>query len=168
MFQSRSQFTCYQFFIFDIHLHRIKTVIFDGNANMDKMKNYFEQENFATISGIETIDIGPGYAKVEMKIEPRHLNILGSVHGGALFTLADTAFAVASNSHGTVAVAINANMSFVKAVGEGTLSAEAKETSINHKIATYDVIIKNEYGETIALFDGMAYRKKTELKYPEE
>lgn len=135
---------------------------------MDKMKKYFEQENFASISGVEISDISAGYAKVEMKIEPRHLNILGSVHGGALFTLADTAFAVASNSHGTVAVAINANMSFVKAVSEGILYAEAIETSINPKIATYDVTIRNEDGDTIAIFDGMAYKKKIELKYPEE
>jgi acyl-CoA thioesterase len=135
---------------------------------MDKIERYFQQENFAAISGVKLTEIKPGHAKAEMKIEKRHLNVLGSVHGGALFTLADTAFAAASNAHGTVAVAINANISFVKAVGEGHLYAEAKETSISHKISTYDVTIRNENEDTIAIFTGMADRKKFELQYPED
>ncbi|WP_406661421.1 PaaI family thioesterase [Methanolobus sp. ZRKC3] len=135
---------------------------------MDQIERYFQQENFAAISGVEITEITAGYAKAEMIIENRHLNVLGTVHGGALFTLADTAFAVASNAHGNVAVAINANMSFVKAVGEGHLYAEAKETSINPKISTYDVTIRNEEGDTIAIFTGMAYRKKYQLQYPED
>ncbi|WP_406657460.1 PaaI family thioesterase [Methanolobus sp. ZRKC2] len=131
---------------------------------MDKILKYFQQENFGKSSGMSLIEVSKGYAKAEMKIEKRHLNVLGTVHGGAIFTLADMAFAAASNSHGTVAVAINCDISFVKAVGEGCLYAEAKETSINPKIATYDVIIKDDKGDTIAIFNGMAYRKKDSLK----
>ncbi|WP_292464189.1 PaaI family thioesterase [Methanolobus sp.] len=134
---------------------------------MDRLYKYFEQENFATISGMHLTEVSAGYAKAEMKIEKRHLNVLGSVHGGTIFTLADMAFAAASNSHGTAAVAINADISFVKAVGEGYLFAEAKETSINPKIATYNVDVTNENGDTIAIFTGMAYRKKDPLRIPE-
>jgi acyl-CoA thioesterase len=134
---------------------------------MDRLYKYFEQENFATISGMHLTEISAGYAKAEMRIEKRHLNVLGSVHGGTIFTLADMAFAAASNSHGTAAVAINADISFVKAVGEGHLYAEAKETSINPKIATYTVDVTNENGDTIAIFTGMAYRKKDPLRIPE-
>ncbi|AFV22569.1 phenylacetic acid degradation protein [Methanolobus psychrophilus R15] len=134
---------------------------------MDRLYKYFEQENFATISGMHLTEVSAGYAKAEMRIEKRHLNVLGSVHGGTIFTLADMAFAAASNSHGTAAVAINADISFVKAVGEGHLYAEAKETSINPKIATYTVDVTNENGDTIAIFTGMAYRKKDPLRIPE-
>jgi acyl-CoA thioesterase len=134
---------------------------------MDRVYKYFEQENFATISGMHLTEVSAGYAKAKMKIEKRHLNVLGSVHGGTIFTLADMAFAAASNSHGTAAVAINADISFVKAVSEGYLFAEAKETSINPKIATYTVDVTNENGDTIAIFTGMAYRKKDPLRFPE-
>lgn len=133
---------------------------------MDKILEYFQQENFGKSSGMSLTEVSKGHAKVEMKIEKRHLNVLGTVHGGAIFTLADMAFAAASNSHGTVAVAINCDISFVKAVSEGYLFAEAKETSINPKISTYDVIVTNEKEETIAIFNGMAYRKKDKLKLP--
>lgn len=134
---------------------------------MDRIQKYFQQENFGKNSGMSLTEVSKGYAKVEMKIEKRHLNVLGTVHGGAIFTLADMAFAAASNSHGTVAVAINCDISFVKAVGEGYLFAEAKETSINPKISTYVVNVTNEKGDTIAIFNGMAYRKKDMLKLPE-
>ena len=134
---------------------------------MDRIQKYFQQENFANISGMHLTEVSKGYAKAEMKIEKRHLNVLGTVHGGALFTFADMAFAAASNSHGTVAVAINCDISFVKAASEGYLYAEAKETSINPKIATYDVSIRDEKGDTIAIFNGMAYRKKDALELPE-
>lgn len=127
---------------------------------MENMTEHFRQENFATISGMHLTNVSPGYAKAEMKIEKRHLNLLGIVHGGAIFTLADTAFAAASNAHGTVALAINADISYVTATREGTLYAEARETSINHRIATYTVDIRNEKGDMIAIFTGMAYRKK--------
>lgn len=134
--------------------------------DMEDIKRYFGQECFASNSGMTITEVSRGYAKAEMKIEKRHFNILGTVHGGAIFTLADMAFAAASNSYGNVAVAINADISFVKAVSEGTLYAEAKETSINPKISTYVVNITDEKGDAIAIFNGMTYRKKNKLEIP--
>ncbi|MBN2111161.1 MAG: PaaI family thioesterase [Methanosarcinaceae archaeon] len=133
---------------------------------MDRMQKYFQQANFADISGMWLTEVSNGYAKGEMKVEKRHLNVLGTVHGGALFTFADMVFAAASNSHGTVAVAIKCDISYVKAVSEGYLYAEAKETSINPRIGTYDVCIRDDKGDTIAIFNGMVYRKKDPLKLP--
>jgi acyl-CoA thioesterase len=69
-------------------------------------------------------------------------------------------FAVAGNSHGTVAMAINVSISYLKAVTEGTLYAEAKEMSLNPKLGTYHVTVTNEAGELVATFQGMTYRKK--------
>jgi acyl-CoA thioesterase len=130
---------------------------------MENIKEFFKNDNFAAMSGIELLEVSPGYAKAVMNIEEKHLNALKTVQGGALFTLADLTFAAASNAHGNVAVAINANISFVKAATGKTLTAEAKETSINPKISTYTVNITDDRGDLVAIFQGMGYRKKTSL-----
>ncbi len=131
---------------------------------MDVWKEYFKKDRFALECGIELMEAGPGYAKVRMSIEPRHLNAMGIVHGGAVFTVADFAFAVASNSYGTIAVAINTTLSIIKASSSGTLYAEAVEESKNPKLGMYTVKVTNDDGEMVALFQGMAYRKKTPLQ----
>ena len=94
-----------------------------------------------------------------MKIEPYHFNGAKTVHGGAIFTLADFAFAVASNSHGTLAMGINTSVSFVKAATKGTLYAEAREQTLNPKLASYSVHITNDDNDIVAIFQGMVYRK---------
>lgn len=127
---------------------------------MEDIKRFFKKDMFAAYNGIELLEAEKGRARVKMDITENHRNGLGIVHGGAIFTLADLAFAAASNSHGTVAVSINANISNMKAVSEGTLYAEAREISINHKLGTYTVDVTNEKGELIAIFQGMVYRKK--------
>jgi acyl-CoA thioesterase len=128
---------------------------------MEDFKNYFKNDIFIVNVGIELLEISPGYAKARLEVKEKHLNALKTVQGGVLFTLADIAFAAAINAHGNSAVLINANMSFVKAATKGTLIAEAKETSINPKIATYNVDITDDNGDIIAIFQGMGYRKKT-------
>jgi len=127
---------------------------------MDKIRDFFKNDQFARHSGVELLDVSPGYAKARMNVQEFHLNGANMVHGGAIFTLADLAFAVASNSHGTLAVAINASIWYVRASSEGTLFAEAKEVSINPKLATYSIDITNDQGDMIATFEGMVYRKK--------
>ena len=128
---------------------------------MEDFKNYFKNDMFIVNVGIELLEISPGYAKAKLEVEEKHLNALKTVQGGVLFTLADIAFAAAINAHGSSAVLINANMSFVKTATKGTLIAEAKETSINPKIATYNVNITDDEGDIVAIFQGMGYRKKT-------
>lgn len=132
---------------------------------MENVIQFFKKDMFAVSSGIELLEVSPGYAKASMKIEEKHLNALRAVQGGAIFTLADLAFAAASNAYGSAAVGINANISFVKAATKGTLTAEARETSINPKISTYTVDITDDDGEVIAIFQGMAYRKKFSLDF---
>ncbi|AXV38170.1 MAG: PaaI family thioesterase [Methanobacteriaceae archaeon] len=135
---------------------------------MEKLLKYFENDNFACKNHIKLIEANKGKAKAEMVIKQGHLNSLGTVHGGAIFTLADFTFAAAANSHGNVSVAINAHISFMKAAYKGTLLAEAEEISINPKIATYTVKIKDQRGDIIAIFQGMAYRKKDKLNLTKE
>ncbi len=124
--------------------------------------NEFEKDLFAKSIGVKLLDARPGYAKVSMEINKNHHNSVGVIQGGALFTLADFAFAVASNSHGRVALAIDAEISFFKAVSEGTLTGVAKEISLNGKLGTYLVEITNEEGLHIAHFKGTVYRKRDE------
>lgn len=59
---------------------------------------FFERDRFARENGIRVVEVRLGFARTEMTVEPRHLNSVGILQGGALFTLADLAFAVASNS----------------------------------------------------------------------
>ena len=86
------------------------------------------------------------------------------VHGGAVFTLADLAFAAACNSHGRVAVAIHCSISYIKAAQGDVLQAEAQEVSAGPKIGTYSIRITDGTGEIVAVFEGMAYRKKESWK----
>ena len=80
---------------------------------MEELKQFFaSQDLFAKHVGIKLLEIQPGYAKTSMKIKPYHFNGAKTVHGGAIFTLADFAFAVASNSHGNLAMGINTSVSF--------------------------------------------------------
>ncbi|HOW65616.1 MAG TPA: PaaI family thioesterase [Verrucomicrobiota bacterium] len=126
---------------------------------MEQVKRLFAEDQFAKLAGIEIVEIQPGHAVCRMEIQPQHLNGLKTVHGGAIFTLADFAFAVASNSHGVPAMAINASISFLKAATAGVLRAEAKEVSLHAKLATYTVDITDATGARIALFQGTVYRK---------
>lgn len=120
---------------------------------------YLKNDTFAKYTGMELLSAGDGKATVKLLVKPHHLNAYGKLHGGALFTLADFAFAAASNSRGTIAVGVNANISYLKAVTDGELLAEAEEVSLGSKLSNYTVTVYQN-NEVIALFQGMAYRKK--------
>ncbi len=132
---------------------------------MKKIREFFKKDRFAAHNDITLLDIRPGYAKAELKISDKHLNGVDITHGGAIFTLADLAFAVASNSHGTVAVGVSATISYLKATNGGTLTAEAEEVALNPKLATYKVEVRDESDDLIALFQGTVFRKKTTLNF---
>jgi acyl-CoA thioesterase len=131
---------------------------------MDIIGKFIDADNFAKHLGIRILAHGPGRANAEMVIADRHKNSAGTVHGGAIFSLADAVFSVASNSHGTLAMAINVSISFFKAVRSGTLVAEGREVSLNPKLATYLIDVKDEAGNAVALFQGTVYRKKETLE----
>jgi acyl-CoA thioesterase len=128
---------------------------------MDDNVNMVTKDVYAKFLGIRITSIGEGKATAEMKIESNHLNGIGIVHGGAIFSLGDTVFGAASNSHEGIAVAINVSISFFKSVTSGTLKAIAEEISLHKKLATYSVKIYNDSSEIIALFQGTVYRKIT-------
>ena len=130
----------------------------------EKLIRFFsENDQFARYNGIEILEAGEGYAKAQLKIEEHHLNSVRVVHGGAIFTLADLVFAVAANSYGNVALAINANIHFIRGAKGGTIFAEAREVANHPKLATYSVRVTDEEGSLLASFEGMVYKKKDQL-----
>ncbi|GLI35476.1 PaaI family thioesterase [Desulforhabdus amnigena] len=130
---------------------------------MEHMLEFFRKDKFAERVGIELLEVSEGSARAKMEIKDHHLNAVNIVHGAAIFTLADLVFAMASNSHGNVAVAVNVNISFLKAASQGTLFAEATEVSRNSKLASYTIRVTNERDDLIAIFQGMVYRKKDQI-----
>ena len=105
-----------------------------------------------------------GYAKVEMTVSDMHLNGGGTCQGGAIFTLADLAFAVCVNSHGLLTVSLSSNISFPHAPRLGdVLTAEAVEVFDHPKVPCCRVDIRDQNGNLVATFSGQAYRKNVPL-----
>jgi acyl-CoA thioesterase len=125
-----------------------------------------EKEPFAQKFGIKLLDLNDGYSKVEMKFTPDMQNILGMAHGGALFALIDEAFETASNSHGTVAVALNMNVTYISSPALGSrLTAEAREFSQTHRTANYEIKVLDDRKNLIASCQALVYRKGEPLPF---
>lgn len=130
---------------------------------VQSMTTFIQKDAFTRHVGAELLEVSEGRAKAKLDIKDYHLNSLGTVHGAAIFALADLVFEVASNSHGTIAMAINTSISYFKAVSEGTLFAEASEVSLNPKLASYTINVTDQHGDMVAIFQGMVYRKKDRI-----
>src|ERR1700690_1553330 len=114
---------------------------------------------FAEELGIKVLEAKDGYAKVSMKIDKKHTNALGFTHGGAIFSLADYAFAQACNFGDNVAVAVQVSINFLKPSVEGDiLTAEAVRVSDGKTMGLYNVTVKKEE-KIIAFFSGLAFKK---------
>ena len=136
----------------------------NDNMSPEALKSFFQKDLFAGFVGIDLIEAGEGRATARLDLRDHHLNGLGLVHGGAIFTLADLVFAAAVNSRGRAAVAIHCSISYLKAVQGGHLLAVAEEVSCGPKIAAYTIRITDASGELIARFEGLAYRKREPWK----
>ncbi len=131
---------------------------------MDIMESFIDQDRYAHYLGVEICQWGEGTARAKLELKEHHLNSVNTVHGGVIFSLADSAFSVASNSHGTVAVAIQVCISYFKAVSGGTLYAEAREVSRNPKLATYMIEVTDDSGSLLGVFQGTVYRKSARIE----
>ncbi len=127
------------------------------------------QEPFAQKFALKLTALEEGYSHVEMVFTPDMENIFGLAHGGALFALIDEAFETASNSHGTMAVALNMSITYVAAPEPGNkLIAEAKEFSRTNRTANYHIKVSDEKGSLIASCQALVYRKGTPLPFLNE
>ena len=132
-------------------------------SNAELARRCLGKDRFAAHCGIQLLSIASGHARAKMELKPQHWNGLGTVQGGAIFTLADFTFAAAANSHGTISVALNVSISFLKAAKTGTLWAEAREVSKGFKVGSYTIEVKDDERAIVAIFQGVAYRKKDRL-----
>lgn len=126
---------------------------------------FLQGDKFALLAGVELLETGNGYARARMEIKPEHLNGGGVCQGGALFTLADLAFAAAANSHARLTLSTTSTIHFFKAESKGYLYAEAREIFSHKRLSHCEVRITNEKGDLIATFTGDGYRKEVELPF---
>jgi acyl-CoA thioesterase len=127
-----------------------------------------ENEPFAQKFGLKLIGLEDGYSKVEMNFTHDMENIFGMAHGGTLFAIIDEAFETASNSHGTVAVALNMNITYISSPSKySRLVAEAKELSLTNKTASYDIKVFDEQSKLIASCQALVYRTGKPLPFLE-
>lgn len=114
--------------------------------------------------GMRVTAVRPGYAQVEMTVKPEMLNGHLTCHGGFVFSLADSAFAFACNSHNFRTVAAACSIEFLAPAHAGDrLIAEAVEQALRPRTGVYDVTVRNQHGERIALFRGRSHRVKGEI-----
>lgn len=128
--------------------------------------NKMKDENFAKKFNLRLLDVDEGYAKVEMIFTADMENMFGMAHGGAIFSLIDAAFEVASNSHGTMAVALNMNINYLASPEKGALlTAEAKEINRTKKTAAYDIRATDDSGKILASCQALVYRLEKPLPF---
>lgn len=137
-----------------------------GQRVFEAIRAKVENEPFAKKMGLKLEALDEGYSLVTMKFTADMENIFGMAHGGAIFAVIDEAFETASNSHGTIAVALNMNITYVAPPSPGeTLAAEAKEINKTNRTANYYITVKNQQGKLLATCQALVYRKKESLPF---
>ena len=117
------------------------------------------KDNFSRWLGIVVDEYSEGYCKLHYTITEDMLNGFGSVHGGIIFSGADSAFAFACNSHSVLSVALDVHITFIRAGKTGdVLTVIAKEIHTGNKTSFYDITTTNGSGEIVSVFKGTAYR----------
>ena len=119
-----------------------------------------EKEPFSRLLKIELVSLEDGYSAVEMTYDPQRMNnIYRQAHGGAVFSLIDEAFETVAQTDGTIAVALNVNVTYVASPEAGArLKAEAREYSRTRRTAGYTITVTDDNGRLIASCQALAYR----------
>ena len=117
---------------------------------LEEIRAYFRHDRFASSAGCEIDEVGEKTAKCSLVLTDLHRNALGGVMGGAIFTLADLAFAVASNWQAPGTVAISSQIAYLSAPKGGRLTAEAHCVKDGRSTCFYRVPVRDEFGTTVA------------------
>ncbi len=133
----------------------------DSQAEAERIGAWMAREDrLARLLGMELTAVSPGACEVRLVVRDDLLNAVGLTHGGATYALADFAFAVASNSHGEVAVALSTQMSYPAASRVGdTLIATATEQSRGARTGLYSIEVRTQRGKLVGLFTGTVFRR---------
>jgi len=131
----------------------------DKNS-IDLIKKKLKKDPYGAFLGIKLENVEKGYAKVSLVVKENFQNFSGYIHGGLIFSLADQAFAVASNSGGVTSLALQMNINYVRPPSVGDiLIAEAKEEYLTSRIGIYQIKVENSSHQLIARAQGIVYRK---------
>jgi acyl-CoA thioesterase len=132
----------------------------------EALRERVKNEPYAKLLGLELVKVDSGYALIRMAFTEKHHNIYGRCHGGAIFSLIDEAFQIASNSSGKVEIALNVSVSYMKAPREeDVLTAEAKLVDSSRRISHFHIEIRNAEDELIAACQATAYRRDEPLPF---
>ena len=128
-------------------------------ADIDATRRRIESDAYCATLGIDLVDLEPGAASTRLEVSEELTNFHGTPHGGAIYSLADAAFAAASNAAGETAVALETNISYLEAVEVGTvLTATAAETHDGGRTAEYEVVVTDDADDRVATFRGRVYK----------
>ncbi len=131
------------------------------NSREHNIRSAFEGDAYAELLGFELGEITQETVEVSMVVREDHLNFHTVTHGGALFSLADCAFSLASNAHGDTAMAIDTHLALTAPTNLGdTLTATALEVTRGRTLATYRVDVVRGDGRTVGLFTGTVFISK--------
>ena len=122
-------------------------------------KAMFDQDRASQALGMRVVEVRPGYARLVMKVLESMVNGHQICHGGLIFTLSDSAFAFACNTYNTVTVAAGGTIEFLLSARLGDeLTAIAEERSRSKRTGVYDVTVRNQRGECVAMFRGRSHQ----------
>lgn len=128
------------------------------SQNLEEIRAYFADDRFATkAAGAIIEEAQDGYARCRMELQPIHRNARGEVMGGAIFTLADFAFAVASNCAGIGVVTLNSQITYLGKAKGASLIAEASRVKQGRSTGYYTVSVKDELGNPVAEVTGTGF-----------
>ena len=131
--------------------------------DIEIVRKIFQDDRYLELTDVVIEEIGENYCRCSMEVKDKHLNITNHVQGGAIFTLADSAFAISSNigyierGENLVAVSQSASISYLRAVSSGTLYAEGQRIGGGKKMALYRMDVTDEQGNIVATMNGNAY-----------
>ena len=131
--------------------------------DIEIVRKIFQNDRYLELTDVVIEEIGENYCRCSMEVKDKHLNISNNVQGGAIFTLADSAFAVSSNigyierGENLVAIGQSASISYLKAISSGTLYAEGRRIGGGKKMALYRMDVTDEQGNIVATMNGHAY-----------
>ncbi len=126
-------------------------------------RKMYDNDAFSQWLGIEVVEVKDGYCELKMTVRKEMLNGFQIAHGGIAYSLADSALAFASNSHGRKSLSVETSISHTVSVKEGdVLTANTEELSLSDKIGVYHITITNQDNQEVAYFKGTVYRTTKE------
>jgi acyl-CoA thioesterase len=132
----------------------------------EALRERVKSEPYAKLLGLELVKVESGYALIRMAFTERHHNIYRRCHGGAIFSLMDEAFQIASNSSGKIEIALNVSVSYMKAPRDGDiLTAVAKLVDSSRRISHFLIEVRNGEGDLVASCQATAYRRDEPLPF---